>query len=70
MDRWVLSEAEAARFLRATGLKADHGSPFWTGGDRADSGTSLSTQPTPELKEALQRLARPDMVLGLSLIHI
>lgn len=68
-DRWNLTAAEIAEILRRTGVEPRHGSPFLRlQGSGPASPDASAIEDTPDIREAIRRIGRPDIILGL--LHV
>lgn len=65
MTKWTFTSAEVVKLLRDAHLEPWLGSPLRRLGHPTGSSAPSLTQTTPEMLEALSRIARPEVVFGL-----
>ena len=65
MDRWTLTTSDIAQLIRNAKIEPWLGSPFRRLEVSPQSSAASTTQTTPEMLEAVSRIACPEVVLGL-----
>jgi hypothetical protein len=65
MNRWTLTTSDIAQLIRNAKIEPWLGSPFRRLEIPPQSSAASTTQTTPEMLEAVSKIARPEVVLGL-----
>lgn len=65
MSKWAFTSAEIGHLLRNANIEPWLGSPLRRLNFPTQSSAASTTQTTPEMLEAVSRIARPEIVLGL-----